>query len=404
MAIHVAVELRKKPNKDGLYPLAIRITTNRVQKYSQIGPYIKLTDWNNKKRIVKQSHPDANSLNLLIAESILETRKRLESKKTKDTHITITKTKKKISKPNKKPTFFEFAQLHLDELEALNKFSRLSTNSAYLNYIKSYHKQEDLLFKDIDEHFLRKLKIHLKKNRSLSEISALNIMVFIRTLYNRAINQKIVKKKFYPFGKDKIRVKFPESRKIGLNKWEVMLLEQLKDLRLGEIHARNVWMYSFNFAGMRVADILKTCWSDFHDGRLYYRMGKNSKLVSLKIPSKVLDILEHYKAEKRHANDFVFPELKKANAEDPKDVYVKIKTANKKLNYHLKKMAEKAGINKPLTMHIARHSFGHVAGDTIHPLKLQKLYRHSDLKTTLNYQANFIHADVDEALDKVVNF
>lgn len=93
--------------------------------------------------------------------------------------------------------------------------------------------------------------------------------------------------------KDKIRVKFPESRKIGLNKWEVMLLEQLKDLGLGDIHARNVWMYSLNFAGMRVADILKTCWSDFHDGRLYCRMVKNSKLVSLKIPSKVLDILEH---------------------------------------------------------------------------------------------------------------
>lgn len=35
---------------------------------------------------------------------------------------------------------------------------------------------------------------------------------------------------------------------------------------------------------------------------------------------------------------------------------------------------------------------------------LQKLYRHSDLKTTLNYQANFIHKDADYALDCVVNF
>lgn len=55
-------------------------------------------------------------------------------------------------------------------------------------------------------------------------------------------------------------------------------------------------------------------------------------------------------------------------------------------------------------MHIARHSFGNIAGDAIHPLMLQKLYRHSDLKTTLNYQANFIHKEADEALDSVVNF
>ena len=55
-------------------------------------------------------------------------------------------------------------------------------------------------------------------------------------------------------------------------------------------------------------------------------------------------------------------------------------------------------------MHIARHSFGNIAGDSVHPLMLQKLYRHSDLKTTINYQANFIHKEADEALDSVVNF
>ncbi|MDB0023308.1 hypothetical protein N9E14_05650, partial [Flavobacteriaceae bacterium] len=59
---------------------------------------------------------------------------------------------------------------------------------------------------------------------------------------------------------------------------------------------------------------------------------------------------------------------------------------------------------KKVTMHIARHSFGNIAADNIHPLMLQKLYRHTDLKTTINYQANFIHKDADDALDSVVNF
>lgn len=35
---------------------------------------------------------------------------------------------------------------------------------------------------------------------------------------------------------------------------------------------------------------------------------------------------------------------------------------------------------------------------------LQKLYRHTDIKTTIGYQANFIHKDVDEALGAVVGF
>ena len=56
-------------------------------------------------------------------------------------------------------------------------------------------------------------------------------------------------------------------------------------------------------------------------------------------------------------------------------------------------------IDKNLSNHIVRHSFGNIAGDNIHPLMLQKLYRYNDLKTTINYQANFIHKEADEALE-----
>jgi site-specific recombinase XerD len=100
----------------------------------------------------------------------------------------------------------------------------------------------------------------------------------------------------------------------------------------------------------------------------------------------------------------VFPEMKKADLTNAKDIYRKKKVANKKFNDHLKKITKRAGIQKKVTMHIARHSFGNIAADNIHPLMLQKLYRHTDLKTTINYQANFIHKDADDALDSVVNF
>ena len=131
---------------------------------------------------------------------------------------------------------------------------------------------------------------------------------------------------------------------------------------------------------------------------------KISHLLILKIPEKVLKILDQYRDDKRSDDDFVFPELKKADPENAKDLYNKRKTATKRFNDNLKSISKKAKINKKITMHIARHSFGNIAGDAIHPLMLQKLYRHSDLKTTLNYQANFIHKDADDALDSVINF
>ena len=114
-------------------------------------------------------------------------------------------------------------------------------------------------------------------------------------------------------------------------------------------------------------------------------------------------IRDRYVEDKSSENDFVFPELKIANLNSLHDVRCKIKNGNKKLNENLKKVAEKIGLDKPLTMHIARHTFGNISGDRIPVQILQVLYRHSDITTTINYQSNFAHKKVDDALDKVLN-
>jgi integrase/recombinase XerD len=63
-----------------------------------------------------------------------------------------------------------------------------------------------------------------------------------------------------------------------------------------------------------------------------------------------------------------------------------------------------AGIDKKLTMHIARHSFGNISGERIPVQMLQKLHRHSKIEATIGYHANFIHRNADEALDIVLSF
>ncbi|MBN4052186.1 tyrosine-type recombinase/integrase [Sphingobacteriaceae bacterium AH-315-L07] len=75
-----------------------------------------------------------------------------------------------------------------------------------------------------------------------------------------------------------------------------------------------------------------------------------------------------------------------------------------KFNKLLVKIKEDTKIEKPLTMHIARHSFANIAGNKI-PLKvLQKLYRHSSIVTTATYQGSFYKEEKDNALDAVLDF
>jgi len=132
-------------------------------------------------------------------------------------------------------------------------------------------------------------------------------------------------------------------------------------------------------------------------------MNKNSKLLSQKIPDKVFPILEDYTNDKQNG-DFIFPEMKKTDLTNAKDVYARTITANKKFITYLVTVAEKAGISKKATMHIARHTFGNISKDKIPINMLQKLYRHSSITTTINYRSNFMHRDAGDALDSVLNF
>ncbi|MBU2949333.1 site-specific integrase [Tamlana agarivorans] len=404
MSSNAKIVLRKKPNRKGLYPLAIRITKNRRSTYQYIGHYIDIEDWDKKNIRVKKSHPNSVSLNSLLSQEISEVNKSLIALQVKNKDASANQIKNELYNLGKNSTFFELANEHLDDLKLSNKLNRLSCDKAWVGFILKFHKSKQLTFQEIDERFLKKLMITLKSIHSLSDTSIMNILVLLRLLYNRAIKQKIISKELYPFGSDKIRIKFPETTKVGLTISEIKKLQSLENLTFREIHARNIWLFSFNFAGMRISDILRTRWSDIYDQRFHYRMGKNSKLLSLKIPDKISVVLESYKMDKKSDDDFIFPELKKADLNNPKDVFNKLKTANKKLNDCLKSITIKAGIKKKVTMHIARHSFGNIAGDKIHPRILQKLYRHSDLKTTLNYQTNFIHQEADDALEEVINF
>lgn len=395
--------LRKKPNSKGLYPICIRITKDRKSTFLYTGQYLEEKYWDNTKQRVKKSHLNSARLNSLISVKLAEANTTLIDAETSDIDESVKSIKKKIVNKSIQD-FFVVAQVHLDKLIDKKKFNQYSAENGRVEVFKTFLKKESLNFKDLDVSLLNKLENYLLYERKTSPRTVVNYFILIRTIFNLGITQYDIDRKLYPFGKGKIQIKIPESEKIGLTKEEILLLEDATDLTPAQEHAVKVWLFSFYFAGARVADVLKTRWSDFKDGRLYYRMGKNNKLVSLKIPEKAQRILDQYKSKDSKKNDLVFPDLNDVNFDDEKKLNTRIKTINRNLNRRLEIVANKLQIDKKLSMHIARHSFGNISGDQIPIQMLQKLYRHSSITTTINYQQNFMHKETDEALDKVINF
>ncbi|WP_209404734.1 site-specific integrase [Pseudozobellia sp. WGM2] len=404
----IQATLRRKKNNAGLYPISIRITKNRKSTYMYTGQYVDEKYWDSVKNKVKKNHPNATRLNNLISAKLAEINKSLLDIESDTKPIArIEEIKNTIKNKHKNHSFYTFAEAYFEELEKNKKYSRINCERPLLNRIKGYPRAKTLTFEAITPLFLRGFISFLRSTKdSVGERSIVNTLIFIRTLYNRASQQNIVSRDSYPFGNTdgKIKIRIPKSIKIGLTSEEIKIIEDL-DLSDNpkQHHTRNVFLFSFYLAGMRVSDVVQMTWANVQGERIYYTMNKNQKNLSLKIHGKLRKILDEYLPTKTAHTDYIFPELKEA-ANNPKDILRVSKTANKRLNRYLAQIAERAGITKKITMHVSRHSFGNISGDRIPLQVLQKLYNHSDIKTTIDYQQNFVNKDLDDALDSVIGF
>lgn len=402
MASSVRAILRKKKNKDGSYPLAIRVTLERKTTYLHLGFNVHEADWDAVNQQVRKNYPGAKRVNNLILQKRAEASASVATVQTSPKTATIANVRKQI-KPQAGPTFFSQSTAFIDIMRKSGKYNRVKTDESRIKNFKTFLKDQDIAFADITIPLLNRFRAYLKGTRSCSERTIINHLLLIRTIYNQAIKGGLIDDKAYPFGKDKIAIKFPETVKIGLTSEEI---KQLEELDLSEDaylhHARNLWLFSFYFAGVRVSDVLRMKWSDLQNDRLYYAMGKNLKAGSLKVPDKAMRIIEQYKS-KEQKSDLIFPELKVLdNLSETYHVQRKISYAVKRLNTALKEIAKRAEITKPMTMHISRHTFGNISGEKIPVQMLQKLYRHSNITTTIGYQANFINKTADDALEAVI--
>lgn len=395
--------LRKKSKSNGLYPIAIRLTKDRKSSFIYTGQYIEKKFWDSVNQRVRNSHPNSIKINHLILQNLtLCNEKLLESEFSRKPQ-SVRKIKEAIVKKGQ-GNFLSVAEIYLNNILARKKLSQYKTEKNRVDQFLKFCKNGGIEFHEIDYILLQRFETFLMYKKQRSRRTVANFMICIRTIFNLAIANNYADRNDYPFGKGRYQIKIPESEKIGLTVEEVKKLEEAKDLTPAQRHALNVWLLSFYFAGIRITDVIQLKWSDFRDGRLFYRMSKNGKLVSMKAPNKALILLEHYKVFRRASQDLIFPDLWGTDLTDEIQVRTRVKTVTRTFNRHLKNIASLVGIDKSMSMHMSRHSFGNISGDKIPIQMLQKLYRHSSITTTMMYQAHFINKEADDALDKVVDF
>lgn len=401
----VALYLRKKPLRNGTYPIQIRITKNRKNVYITTEASILADYWDEDKQRVKKSHPNSARMNNYLVTKLAEVEDINFELEKKEPTVSAQTIQKQVIAPLKGKSFFAFADEYLENLKTAGNYNVYTSEKPRITRFRKFLNR-DITFQEITPSLLQAFEAYLLGEVKVTKRTVSNYMILIRLLFNRAIatTPQIVGIEYYPFGKGKMKVTIPESMKIGCTEEEVSLIENIQlDPESLDNHARNIWLFSFYLAGMRGSDVLLTNVNDLIDGRLFYTMGKNDKPGSLKLPEKALVIAKWYMSRGINRNNLLFPLLNHVtDFSDTYDVQRKIKHTIKRLDQALKRIAKQLEIKKKLTMHISRHTFGNISGDKIPPRLLQKLYRHSSISTTMIYQQNFMFKDADDALEKII--
>lgn len=305
----VKVVLRRKQGKDGTYPLAVRITKDRKTTYLYLGQSIPEDQWDEAAQRVKKPHPNVQRLNNFILKKLAEANDTLLELQTQKEDVSSRAVKQSL-KPKVGFTFAPQAEHYLANLKLQGKYVQYNSELSRVKRFQEFLKGRDMAFSDITVSLLENFRAWLVGTRHPSERTIINHLMTVRAVFSQAIKENASLEKYYPFGKKGISLKFPQSLKVGLTVEEVKRMEEL-ELKPGSPidHARKIWLLSFYFAGMRTSDVLQLRWSDFHNDRLNYTMGKNNKPGTVKISEKAARLLASYKplADK---SGLVFPDLR----------------------------------------------------------------------------------------------
>ncbi|MFR8835124.1 tyrosine-type recombinase/integrase [Bacteroides nordii] len=431
MAVTLNFELNNRPSKNNTYTVMLRITQNKkhkriktsiaVERKSDFNKDAKQNNW------IRQREPNHEAWNQTLADEKERARKTYEDLK-EDGLATTDKIASEMTASERTSSFLQYAKQRTKEIYDAGNYRNWKKHNGFCNKLEAFLKErkaKDLTFAELTTAFLSKFEVFMYSLRNERDETRklhpntiqVNFSIF-KTLIKRAIEvEGLMKPEKNPFLS--YAYKGVNTTKEKLDEGEIQKIIDL-ELEVDSLlwHCRNYFLFSFYCAGIRAGDLIQLRWANItSDGRLHYQMGKNHKDRDLILVEQAKNILTLYYKEEKKANDYIFPLLDvselyaKAISQEEKDtlptelkikLFNQISSKNALINKYLKKLAEKAEIEKKLSFHISRHSFAKVAKQKgTDNTKLKDLLAHSSVKITENYMGSFDTSENDKALQSI---
>lgn len=367
-------------NKRGEAALKLRITYHSQRLNIATGIRLKPTQWDAQKQKAKGSSELSQNINELIAtqrsKCISSFNELIKSDVAFSTHDLVL-----LIKREEKPEigWLELFDKHLKHMQSrVGVDYSSSTVRRYMSsrknlklFIKTQTSKNDINISKVDRKMVAELDQFLRGEMRFSNNYVLKTIEQMRKVFKRGVVDGYVNHD--PF--DLIVFKKEDTNKEFLYKDELQKLIDYKPTSEMLELTKDVFLFMC-FTGLSHSDARKASNNDLKIGAnnkpwLVLRRTKTNNLVQVPLLPFVVELIKKYKQHYSCLKNNVLMPV----------------PANQVLNRNLKQLAMEVGINKRLSSHSARYTFGSTVllGNGVRVEVAQKLLAHNSIKTTMLY-------------------
>ena len=271
-------------------------------------------------------------------------------------------------------------------VEDLQRVGRERTAETYLLAARSFcgfMGNLDVSVQQVDFQAVMEYELHLRSRGLVSNTTSFYLRN-LRAIYNRAADEGIVVQS-NPFRRVYTGTSKTTKRAISADVVRRILMFKTENQSLRK--AIDMFMFSFYTRGMAFVDMAYLTSKNLRNGNLVYRRRKTGEIITVQWEECMQKIVDRYSSE---SITYMLPIIKGNN---PRREYLNAAHA---VNRNLKRVGAELGIQTPLTLYVARHSWASIA--LLQQVSISTISRalgHNSESTTKIYLASLDNSAVD---------
>lgn len=394
----IKVKFRPSINENKEGTIYYQIIQNRVIRQLKTDYRLFMCEWDEDNNVIIATNNSRQNYLTFIEERIDWDIKRLQSiianLENKRVNYTADDIISTFQKQSNEQSLFNFMQGVIAQLQQMGKQRTSETYRCTLKSFMQFREDKDVLLADIDSDLMLMYEAYLH-NRGLTKNSTSFYMRILRAVYNRAVEKGLTINR-NPFKHVYTGIDKTIKRAIPLK-----AIKQIKNLDLSLQpsldFARDMFLFSFYTRGMSFIDMAYLKKKDLFNGILSYRRRKTGQQLFIRWEKCMQEIVNKYD---NPLSEYLLPIIMPMNG----DERTQYQNAMYLINRKLKDIGKMAGIQLPLTMYVARHSWASVAKNKNVPISvISEGMGHDSEMTTQIYLASLDTAIVDKANSMILN-